>query len=197
MGPPGLEAFWSSTQAFTHRPQHRVQVSEVLGRQEGLDTGEVVIEAVPLVPPTATENENEDEDEDEKADTSTPFTATVTATVPTHVCYVCQTKSLPGRFDIQKAKALGVPVGPLCATLKAGTDVTLADGVTVVRSVDVMGASEPPRFVAVICDVAPVTAATTTFSGDLKENDSGASLLQMLVSNPYWTRSGLGALPAS
>jgi ribonuclease Z len=37
----------------------------------------------------------------------------------------------PGRFDVRKAKALGIPEGPLYARLKRGESVTLPDGRTV------------------------------------------------------------------
>ena len=71
------------------------------------------------------------------------------------------------------------------ALLKSGADVALADG-TVVRSSDVMGASELPRFVAVICDV---DVSRGRSSGDAQ--NGGSSLLQMLVSDPYWARYGV------
>ncbi len=37
-------------------------------------------------------------------------------------------KDRPGRFDIEKAKSLGIPPGPVYAQLKRGEVVTLADG---------------------------------------------------------------------
>ena len=33
------------------------------------------------------------------------------------VCYVCRLPTVPGKFDRQKAKALGVPMGPLCGAV--------------------------------------------------------------------------------
>jgi hypothetical protein len=170
LGPPGLKDFWTSTASFTHRKQHVVQAVEVNSVVE-LDTGEVRLEAVPLI-------KHEKQSINPTIDES--FNPHVIVS-PTHICYVCQTKSLPGRFDIQKARSLGVPVGPMCATLKSGQDVTLEDG-TVVRSVDVIGASEPARFVAIICNISSPSEAASCSSSC---NDS---LLQMLVSDPYWTR---------
>ena len=55
--------------------------------------------------------------------------------------YRMEQKPLPGELLIEKALHYGVPKGPLLGQLKAGQDVTLADG-TVVRSVDV---TSPPK----------------------------------------------------
>src|SRR5262245_44239990 len=50
----------------------------------------------------------------------------------------------PGRFDVDAAEALGVPVGPERGELQQGKAVTLADGRTV-RPEDVLGAPRPGR----------------------------------------------------
>ena len=42
--------------------------------------------------------------------------------------YRLQEKDRPGRFDVEKAKTLGIPPGPLYGQLKAGATVTLEDG---------------------------------------------------------------------
>jgi ribonuclease Z len=42
--------------------------------------------------------------------------------------YRVEEKDRPGRFDVEKAKALGIPAGPLYGLLKRGETVTLADG---------------------------------------------------------------------
>jgi ribonuclease Z len=89
-----------------------------------------------------------------------------------HICYICETKQQRGKFDIAKAKELGVPVGPLYALLKNGRDVTLSCG-KVVRSQDVVGPSHKGRCVAIICDI----------SG---ENE--AILMQELILHPAWSR---------
>lgn len=76
--------------------------------------------------------------------------------------YRIEQKSLPGTLDVNKAKALGVPVGPLLGKLKSGNDITLADG-TAIKASDVV--SEPKEgFVLAIlgdtktCDNAVVLA---------------------------------------
>lgn len=65
-----------------------------------------------------------------------------------------------GHLDPDKAKALGVPPGPLFGCLKRGEDVTLHDG-SVVRSADVVGADIPGRKVAYCTDTIPCPGAVT------------------------------------
>lgn len=57
----------------------------------------------------------------------------------------------PGRFDAARARHLGVPVGPMFASLQRGDDVELEDG-AVVASVDVMGPSRAGRRIVVSGD---------------------------------------------
>lgn len=67
------------------------------------------------------------------------------------ICYgfkVVQ-KDLEGILDVEKAKALGVPFGPLMGKLKNGYDVTLENG-TVVKSSEVVGEKRKGK-VIVIC----------------------------------------------
>lgn len=47
------------------------------------------------------------------------------------VSYVVDLASVPGRFDVAKAKALGVPTGPLFGQLQRGMTITTPDGRTV------------------------------------------------------------------
>ena len=68
-----------------------------------------------------------------------------------------------GRFDRDRAEALGVPVGPKFSTLHAGDPVELDDG-TVVRPEEVVGEPRPGRTVVYTGDTRPtegtVDAAT-------------------------------------
>jgi ribonuclease Z len=60
----------------------------------------------------------------------------------------------PGRFDVEKATALGVPAGPLFGALQAGEKVTLPDGTTVAPD-QVLGPPRPGRRVVLSGDTRP------------------------------------------
>ena len=59
----------------------------------------------------------------------------------------------PGRFDLETAKALGVPEGPAFAALQRGEEVEGAGGP--VRAEQVVGAGRPGRTVVLTGDTAP------------------------------------------
>jgi ribonuclease Z len=56
--------------------------------------------------------------------------------------YRVETRPRPGRFDIEKARALGIPPGPIYAQLKAGRSVTLEDG-RIIRGEALCGPEQP------------------------------------------------------
>jgi ribonuclease Z len=60
----------------------------------------------------------------------------------------------PGRFDVEAADALGVPVGPERGTLQAGDPVTLPDGRTITPD-SVLGPPRPGRTIVLTGDTAP------------------------------------------
>jgi len=64
----------------------------------------------------------------------------------------------PGRFNVEQARKLGVPEGPLWGRLQSGEDVRLVDD-SVVRSSDVMGAVRPGKSVAYCLDTRPCAMA--------------------------------------
>jgi len=56
--------------------------------------------------------------------------------------YRIEEKPRPGRFDVERARELGIPVGPLFSELQSGNEITLTDG-RVISPSQVLG---PPRF---------------------------------------------------
>ena len=73
--------------------------------------------------------------------------------VPTHG-FIFRERDLPGRFDLERARATGVPPGPAYGKLQRGETLTLDDG-TEVRPDDVMGPTRRGRSVAYISDTQP------------------------------------------
>jgi len=63
-------------------------------------------------------------------------------------------RTRPGRFDPERARALGVPEGPAFARLQDGEAVTTDDGTTV-RPEQVMGPARPGIAVAYVTDTRP------------------------------------------
>jgi ribonuclease Z len=78
----------------------------------------------------------------------------------------------PGRFDLDRARALGVPAGPLFGRLQRGEPITLPDGRTV-RPEDVLGPSRPGRRVVLSGDTRPCDATIEAAKGaDLLVHES-------------------------
>jgi len=50
------------------------------------------------------------------------------------MCYICRPKKKEGVLLIDRCRELGVPSGPLLGQLKAGKDVILPNGKTVLSS---------------------------------------------------------------
>ncbi len=124
-GPPGIEAFVEAVRRTVQFTQtFPIEVSEV--RDAGL---------------VCEEKEYE-----------------VHATWADHVipglAYALIEKPRPGRFYPEKAKALGVPEGPLWSRLQRGSAVELPDG-PVVKSRDVMGSPRPGRKIVYTGDTRP------------------------------------------
>ncbi|MBZ4395705.1 ribonuclease Z [Myxococcus faecalis] len=63
----------------------------------------------------------------------------------------------PGRFNLEKARELGVPSGPHFGKLQRGESVTLEDG-RVVKPEDVLGAPRPGRKLVISGDTRPCAA---------------------------------------
>ena len=65
--------------------------------------------------------------------------------------YAVVEKDQPGHFDVEAARALGVPAGPLYGRLKRGETITLPDG-TVVEGEKLVGPPIQGRKVVYACD---------------------------------------------
>lgn len=74
--------------------------------------------------------------------------------------YRIEQKPLPGKLQIEKAQALGVPKGPLLGQLKQGQDIMLADG-TLITASEVVSERRDGFIVAILGDTKYSQAAIT------------------------------------
>jgi ribonuclease Z len=73
--------------------------------------------------------------------------------------YRVQEKPRPGRFNVDKARSLGIPEGPLYGRLQSGHSVQLSDG-RVIHPSDVLGPPRPGKAVAYCTDTRPCDSAS-------------------------------------
>jgi len=78
--------------------------------------------------------------------------------------YVLKEHERRGRFDVEKARSLGVPEGPLWGKLTKGEDVKLSNGQTV-RPSDLVGPARPGRLIALTGDTRPCAATVDAAQG--------------------------------
>jgi len=78
--------------------------------------------------------------------------------------YAVEEKTRPGRFDPEKARALGVPPGPMFGRLQRGEALKLDDG-TVVKPEQVMGGARTGRKVVLSGDTRPCPALAAAAAG--------------------------------
>ncbi|HVF91278.1 MAG TPA: ribonuclease Z [Blastocatellia bacterium] len=74
------------------------------------------------------------------------------------VGYRIEERPRPGVFNIEKARALGIPPGPLFGRLQSGHDVQLASGL-VIRPSDVLGPERKGKSIAYCTDTRPFAAS--------------------------------------
>ena len=90
--------------------------------------------------------------------------------VPT-LAYALIEKPRPGRFNLEKAKALGIPEGPLWSKLQHGSAVKLPNG-RVVKSEEVVGPQRPGRKIVYSGDTRPTeNVAELALNADLLIHD--------------------------
>lgn len=70
----------------------------------------------------------------------------------------------PGRFNVERARSMGVPEGPMWGRLQSGQDVQLEDG-RVVHPSDVLGPERPGKSVAYCLDTRPCAASVELARG--------------------------------
>ena len=78
--------------------------------------------------------------------------------------YRLEERTRPGHFDLERARALGIPAGPLYGRLQSGHDVELDDG-RVIHPGDVLGPPRPGKAVAYCLDTRPCPAAVALARG--------------------------------
>lgn len=78
--------------------------------------------------------------------------------------YQIREKNRPGRFNVEKAKALGIPPGRIYGQLKQGETVTLADG-RIIRGQDLCGPTETGRKLVYCTDTIFCEAAVEIAQG--------------------------------
>jgi len=78
--------------------------------------------------------------------------------------YVLKEHERRGRFDVDKARSLGIPEGPLWGKLTRGEDVQLSNGQTV-RPSDLVGPARPGRLIALTGDTRPCAATVDAAQG--------------------------------
>lgn len=78
--------------------------------------------------------------------------------------YAVVEREQPGRFDAERARALGLPEGPIRSRLKKGETVTLPDG-RAVRGADLVGPPRPGRKI-VLCGDTIYTPAAVELARD-------------------------------
>ncbi len=89
--------------------------------------------------------------------------APLTHRVPAYA-YRVDRRPRPGRFDVEKARALGIPPGPIYAELKAGRPITLPDG-RVIEGSSLCGPEQPGQSVVYCTDTVFCEAAVELARG--------------------------------
>jgi len=179
VGPTGLTALMNASRSFVRRPNFSVKVFEgtsnfvyKFAERDG-GGGQQGLAAPSSVPSTTTTKKSMHTSTEPLVDIesvsaiicnssgSSPTAkrqklditnSTSTSTHPEiEISYVFKSSKISGKFDINKAKALNIPRGPVYGQLKAGKDVTLDDGRTILSSSVCEPASDGVLILVVSC----------------------------------------------
>ncbi|KAM3577138.1 hypothetical protein VYU27_001055 [Nannochloropsis oceanica] len=146
-GPVGLRALLRSTSHFMRREDLKIIIREYGTTGLAMQGPTLAMHALPLLPTLSpctgapeqqppqlpAEHEQMEEQQNGKEPmakrprtaTASPFSS---ASSPPIMAWVGLTASVLGKFDVVRARELGIPTGPLYGKLKAGHAVTLPDG---------------------------------------------------------------------
>eukprot|EP00624_Nannochloropsis_granulata_P002597 evm.model.NODE_23078_length_13312_cov_30.534330.2 len=150
-GPVGLRALLRATSHFMRREDLKIIIREYGTTGLAMQGPTLAMHALPLFPnssacapapeqeppqpPPEQEQEKGQQQNGNEPTTKRPRIATAipisSASSPPNVAWVGQTASVLGKFDVVRARELGIPTGPLYGKLKAGHAVTLPDGRTI------------------------------------------------------------------
>jgi ribonuclease Z len=75
--------------------------------------------------------------------------------------YLFQEKDRPGKFDLQKAKSLGIPEGSLWHDLQMGKEITV--GNKTIKPSDIVGEKRPGKRIGISGDTRPTKKLETFF----------------------------------
>lgn len=161
-GPRNLSMLVEAIGSFVSISNVGLRVSE-FGKSEELEplveNEQVVIRPVLLMPEGANEDCGHKVKRRRTSDSSTPENKTSEApprssspVIVEHVpaaCYVCELSESKGKFRLEKARALGIPEGPLYGQLQRGVTVKTEDG-REIQPREVMDPSTPGPVVLVV-----------------------------------------------
>ena len=171
IGPSGVNAFWYSTRHFLYRPNFQMNISECshIDFEEKINrysNNPSILK--PIFQKIGKQGKNSGKSlyYDDIAIHSQGYSISEEEKW-THVAFIYETPKKTGKFDVKKAKALGLKQGPVFGILKNGNNVTMDDGTIITPSM-VLDEDIPGRF----CIVLP--------------SFDDISLLKVFINDPYW-----------